>query len=359
VELARIKFSASNEAVDLQQVALQASDVASNTPYKNLVGSKVTLWTTGGTKVGEATFVAGGDNATSTLSGLFRVPKDGSKVLVVKGDISGITVSGPMTQSGELLKVDYDGHNNGLNGNYGTGVDSGDTVTPTSGDTSSSGVRIMAAYPTFEKVSFAGSGNELLAGEQTLYKFKVTAVDGDVAFYKFTFDIGSSTQSATSTDYGLYAYSDSGFSLADTTFSSDGLLNYGPYFNGLHDASSASQRSVVEIYPDKTGSATTTYVVPEGATRYFELKGTFSNVAGGSTSESVQISLLGDAAFPVNSADLMQKATGIDADTNSDLIWSPISTTTQNTVNDLDFTNGYQVSGLPTVKMSGETLDHD
>ncbi|KKT91790.1 MAG: hypothetical protein UW93_C0003G0070 [Parcubacteria group bacterium GW2011_GWC1_45_13] len=127
VELAKIKFSATNEDIDLKQLALLVSSNASNTPV-NLVGRQVTLWD-GASQIGTAIF-PDGDNATSSqiAVGSFRIPRDGARVLTIKGDIAAITTSGPMVQSGDLLIVDYDGANTGLNGNYGTGVASGSTV---------------------------------------------------------------------------------------------------------------------------------------------------------------------------------------------------------------------------------------
>ncbi|HJN62824.1 MAG TPA: hypothetical protein QGH03_01155 [Candidatus Paceibacterota bacterium] len=359
VELSRIKFSALNEDISLQQVALQLTDVASNTPNA-LVGRKVTLWDTDGNEYGSATFPTG-DFATSTLTSTFTVPNGGSKILVVKGDIGAITANGPMTRSGDLLKVDYDGDNEGVNGNYGTGDASGSNITPAGSDTASQGVRIMAAYPTLERVALTSAEKVLETGANTLYKFMVTAVDGDVALYKWSFSVGSSTVYATTTNYELYAYTSNDFSSADTTFSSDGLLNGGSAFNGLGDTTGATtQKSIVEIYPDKTGesSATTTYVVPSGATRYFELRATASNLRTSTGSESISVSLLGDAAYSVNAATWMEVASGLDGDTNDDFLWSPISTTTQNTINDLDFTNGYQVQGLPSSNMTAESIGH-
>jgi hypothetical protein len=355
VELARIKFSAANEDVNLRQVALQLSSVASNTPV-DLVGRKVSLYDASNNQlVGEATFVSG-DNATSSSITNFTVPKDGSKVMIVKGDIAGISNSGPLTASGDLLVVDYDGSNSGLNGNYGTGVSSGNTVTPSSSDTASQGVRVMKSYPVLSQVSLSSSEKLLQSGTRTLSKFKVTATGGDVALYKFSFSVSSSTVSATTTAYALYAFTDSGFSSADTTFSSTGLLNANNYFNGLGATTGATtQVTTVEIYPDRA-SATTTYIIGSGNSRWFELRATASLVETGTGSESIVVSLLGDAAFPVNASTLMQAASGVDGDTNDDFIWSPISTTTQNTINDLDFTNGYQVQGLPGTNMTAETL---
>lgn len=364
VELSRIKFSATNEDVDLRQVALQLTSVASNTPV-DLVNREVKLYDEAGTLIATAVFPTG-DNATSSAiaSGAFRILRDGSKVMVVKGDIAAISNSGPLTASGDNLIVDYDGDNEGTNGNYGVGVSSGSNVTPAASDTASQGVRLMRGYPVFAAQSLPST--QLVAGgNKALYRFKVTAVDSDVAVFKLTFDVGSSTESATTSTYGLYAYTDSAFSSADTTFSNTGLLNASNFINGLGvnaDASGDAQRpSIVEVYMDKA-SATTTYIVPKGGTRYFELQATVSSINGANNTaaESISISLLGDAAFPVNSSTLMSVAGGaspaVDGDTNDDFIWSPVSTTTQNTVNDLDFTNGYQVQGVPGTNMPSVTL---
>ncbi len=360
VELARIKFSATSEEVDLKQVALQLSSVASNTPV-DLVNREVKLYDEAGTLVGTAVFPTG-DNATSSTiaSGSFRIPRDGSKVLVVKGDIAGISASGPLTASGDLLVVDYDGDNeSGTNGTYGVGVSSGSNRVPTASDTASSGARVMKGYPVID-TNFAALSNQLVDGtNKKLFRFKVTAVDNDVAIGKITFNVSSSTQAATTSAYGLYAYTDSGFSTSDTTFSSTGLVNAGNRHNGLGTTAGATtQVTHVEVYPDRS-SATTTYIVPKGSSRYFELQATISNSLAVSGSETITVRIEGDSAFPVNSSTLMNPVhtatSGVDADTNDDFIWSPVSTTTQNTIDDLDFTNGYQVQGIPATDTAGQS----
>ncbi|MDP3935050.1 MAG: hypothetical protein Q8Q46_02465, partial [Candidatus Giovannonibacteria bacterium] len=113
VELAKIKFSATNEDIDMKQFALLVSSAASNSPI-NLIGRQVTIWD-GASQIGTAVF-PNGDNATSSqiTVGSFRIPRDGYRVLTIKGDIAAITTSGPMVQSGDLLIVDYDGANVGL-----------------------------------------------------------------------------------------------------------------------------------------------------------------------------------------------------------------------------------------------------
>ena len=366
VELAKVKFSATNEDIDLKQVAIKLSSTATNTPI-DLVGRQVTLWD-GSLQVGTAIFPTG-DNATSSqiAVGSFRVPRDGARVLTIKGDIAAIGVSGPLTASGDLFIVDYDGANVGLNGNYGTGVSSGNTVNGAAGVNgstagSSQGVRIMKAYPTVAYQALPST--TLQAGtiaDQKLYRFAVTANNGDVALYKVTFRIGSSTLLATTSLYSLYAYIDPGFSNTDTNFSSTGLINGGQCINVV--AGTGAGPRDVRIYPDKgtlCNAATTTYIVSTGATRYFELRATVANVESGTTNtDAISVQLMGDAAYPtvtnVPAANLaMANAARIDnydgtaGDTNDNFIWSPISTTTNNTRFDQDYTNSYQITGLPS-----------
>ncbi len=347
VELGRIRFSAANEDINLRQVAL----VLSSDSAISLVNREVKLYTDAGTLIGTAVFPTG-TTATSSQISNFLVPRDGSKVLVIKGDLAGISNSGPVTSSGTNLIVNYDTNNeSGTNGTYGVGVSSGSNTVPTTGAvTAPQGVRIMNAYPTLERL--AVPSNTLLAGENKLYRFKVTAVDGDVAIYKMSFNVSSSTVSATTTSYAVYAYTDSGFSAADTAFSATGLVNANSYFNGLGATTGATaQVSAVDIYPDKS-SATTTYIVPAGTTRWFEFRATASSVeTSTSVSESITVKLLGDAAYETISA-----ASGADDGADDSFIWSPISTTTQNTIYDLDFTNGYQLSGLPSDGMTTQTF---
>lgn len=365
VELVKIRFSAANEDIDLKQVALKLSSIATNTPI-DLVGRQVTLWD-GNLQVGTAVFPTG-DNATSSAiaTGSFRIPRDSARVLTVKGDIAAISVSGPLTASGDLLIADYDGANVGLNGNYGTGVASGSTVNGPAGvngssAASSQGVRIMKAYPT---VAYQTLPSLILQGgttaDQRLYRFAVTANNGDIALYKMTFRIGSSSLGATTSLYSLYSYTDAGFSVADTNFSSTGLINAGQCFSNL--GSTAQGPQDVRIYPDKTGcnQGTTTYQVSSGVTRYFELRATVSLVESGtSNTDSISVQLMGDAAYPtvtnVPAANVaMANAATIDnydgtaGDVNDDFIWSPISTTTNNTRFNQDYTNSYQVTGLPS-----------
>ncbi len=374
VELARLRYAAANENVEVRRVALQLTGGASNTPI-DLVGQAVTLWD-GATQVGDATF-SSSDYATSSAITNFVVPKDGAKILTIKGTIAGISNSGPLTRSGDLLVVDYDGDNEGSanGGNYGVGQSSGSNVTPATTDTASNGVRIMKAYPTFSKLSMKSGETTLVAGDaKALYRFSVTANNGDLAIYKTSFSVSSSTanSSATTSKFSLYVYKDANDSQLDPNFSSggnaSGLVNSGNCYSGLGSSSATppatgnlgAGSALVEIYPDTNSTGcnrgTTTLIVPAGETRWFKLAASIGTLSGSGTSENIQSQLEGDSAFPVNAATLMQVASGVDGDTNDDFIWAPISTTTANTKNDLDFTNGYGVNGLPPTNMTLETI---
>lgn len=368
VTLLRLKFSATTEDVNLQKVALELGGVSASNSAIDLVGRMVTLYDSANPSVaiGTAQFGAAGSatarNATSTTITGFTIPSGNSRYMLVKGDISAINNnSGPLTASGDLLRLSYDGNANGVNnGNYGVGANSGANISPTSADITSTGVRIMKSYPTITKVDLSSSEKVLIAGSaRTLYKFSVKANNGDVYLYKLTFKLGSSTESATTTVYETYAYTDSGYSSVDSTFSTSGLLNAGSCYNVKGDTNFNAPQHIVEIYMDATGcnTATTTYKIPSGETRYFVFKATVSSVnAGGNTSpETITAQLEGDAAYPALGT-LMANASDADGDGNDDLIWSPNSTSTSQAITDIDFTNGYNVAGLPTTNLASEVL---
>ncbi|MBI4691895.1 MAG: hypothetical protein HY773_00390 [Candidatus Terrybacteria bacterium] len=60
----------------------------------------------------------------------------------------------------------------------------------------------------------------------------------------------------------------------------------------------------------------------------------------------------GDTAYP----GLSTKMGNVASVSTSKLIWSPIATTTNLVVGDIDWTNGYSVSGLPSTGMDVTTL---
>ena len=225
-------------------------------------------------------------------------------------------------------RVSYDNDSNGsANGNYGQGVSSG-IPTPNNaraaGDIIPTGVRVMKAYPSFVKLILTSTENLLQTlTAAPLYKFSVTANAGDVYLFKFHFTVGSSTVSATTSHFGLYAYTDSGFSQADTTFTTDGLIN-GLIITMVWMPFKASQaRLILFIRIRPVFAATTTYKIPSGSTRWFFLKGDINGVATGNISENITVRLDGDRGF----APMAIAATVAGA---SNFVWSPNSTTSVN-----------------------------
>ena len=371
VELLRLKFSATDEAINLRRVAFQLGSVATNTPLDLGDNPTMSLYDASdlATALATAEFTNNEDYATSTVmnGSVFNVASGAGRTMVVKGTIGAITTVGPLTQSGDLLIVTWDADAAGLNGgNYAVGASSGTNISPTTAaDVTPTGVRIMKAYPTMAKI--APPTSVLTTNSAfVLYRFSVTANNGDVALYKFNFTIGSSTKSATTSQYSLYAFIDSGFSSADTTFSTDGLLNAGSCVNGKNVASQDVNDDVIQVYMDATScnTATTTYKVPSTQTRWFEFRANVASVETGTGSEYITAQLDGDAAYPTNvpggavvlTGLAMGSASSIDGDSHDDFIWSPISTTTSVSRHDQDWTNGYGVVGLPSTSMSSETF---
>lgn len=387
VEISKFRFSATNEEINLKQLALVMGGVASNTPV-DLVGRKVTIWE-GAQQIGDAIFPTTDYATTSALAypdgSAVKIAKGGSKTITIKGDIADVSIDGPLTVSGDLLLVDYDNLNVGINGNYGSGVASGQNISASGNPDAPAGKRIMKAYPKLANVPLTSAEKVLPSGttaNKIMYRFSVEAVNGDVALYKWSFTIGSSTLAATPSVWSLYSYSDAAFSSADTSFGvATGLLNGGQCYLGGASPSGAGTREVW-IYPNTSSTcnaATSTYMVSAGVKKYFELRATVSSVESGTTNtDQITVQLQGDAAFPTthqtnggamtgsemgavgtlaSTGNLSELGgTGLEADANDDFLWSPVSTTTLNTFNDFDFANGFQVEGLPSNGMTQESM---
>ena len=104
--LLKLKFAATNEAIDISKVAFQLA-ASGNTPV-DLVGQTVKLYDSANPTVviGSATWGSSAISATSTaiVTGTFRVPSGGYKTMLIKGDIAAISGSvGPLIASGDLL----------------------------------------------------------------------------------------------------------------------------------------------------------------------------------------------------------------------------------------------------------------
>lgn len=308
VELGRLRFSGTNEAIDLRQLAL----VLTSGSRTDLVNNQLTLWdATTNTQIATAV-LSSNNHATSSVisSGAFRVPSNGSRVLIVKGDIAAIGNSGPLTASGDLLKVNYDGNNvTGTNGTYAVGVSSGQNIQPTSASTAVNGVTIYKSYPTF---TYSTVGGVAINGNQSLLTLTVSADSrGDVTINKLTFAISTSTATLTSP-----TFTGPNGSVASTT------LTLSP------DGTSLS------IFFD-SASNTSDAVVAAGTSKSYILRGTIA-LTGTNNTGAVTVALKGDTA-------IAGMGTVASLGTNN-IIWSPQSTTTTSVISN-DWTNGYGLGG--------------
>lgn len=346
VPLAAFKFTAGNtEDLDLKKVAFELGNTASSAPA-DLVGQKVTLWYNG-SLVGEASFGgANADNATSTLSTPVRIARGETVTIVVKGDLishdsNTNAASTPANGGyGAFVAVTYDGGNNGLNGNYATGLDSGSNISGgTTSDVTTNGVRVFRNVPTFATVSPSSTG--LGTGESQVYTFKVTNPDStrDLGIQKLVFSVA--TSSNTQASFKLYG---------------DGVAANA---TGV-SASGATGSQIVSITFDATSNAK---IVSAGSSKTYVLKAVVTAGAA-STNRSSTVALLADDQYP-SLANLMGNATQAGAGTTGDsttasgnIVWSPFSTTTpaadSASESNLDWTNGY---GLPGFASPGQNLD--
>ncbi|MBU4536917.1 hypothetical protein KJ603_02685 [Patescibacteria group bacterium] len=340
VVLAKLKFTGTNEAINLKKLGLQLT-AASSSPSDL---TRVTLWD-GTTQVGVATFT-NTDYATSTLTTDFMIPKDGSKVMTIKGDLAQIGTSKVGTQ-GALLKVNFDGGS--LAATQGVGSQSGTTINTTSAsDTNVDGVRVFRAYPEFAKINVSGT-TLISSTDVELYKFSVTAKDADglsdgIGLNQVTVNVATSSASAVSgtttvTNLGVYAYTDSSMSNPVSG-----------YTNGLLATETATL-----VSGDNEVEFSSILNIPAGATYYFKVVGDTTLTAGtGTFSGNVTTKISGDAAYPAM-ATLMGTETTVDADTNNDFVWSGHATTTS-TAAHVDWSNGYLVDGLPSGGSSATTI---
>jgi hypothetical protein len=320
VELAKLRFTAgASEALDLKQIALVLGNAASSSPA-DLVGERVTLWN-GSTQIGYAQFGgANPDHATSTLlSPAPRIAAGESLVITVKGDLSAQNIN--EGTPGAFIAVNYNGDNNGVNGNYGTGADSQSTVSGgTAGTVSTNGMRIFRTVPT---VAVTSNGGTLSAGGD-LYKFTVTNSNNrDVVFYKFS------------------------FSVATSGGATNGFILYGDGVAFNNSTSTVNNETVLNIVGTGTSQA---QIVPANSTKTYILKASTA-VDTASVSESISLALLADTSFP-SMANLMGTATALFPGTTNKIVWSPFSTTTAEataaTLSNLDWTNGYGMPGFPS-----------
>lgn len=343
VVLGAYRFTATNDSVNLSRIGLNLGSVTASSSASDF--TQVSLWN-GATQVGTAEFVGTSRSATSTLTSTVLIPKDGSVVITVKGDLAAQGASAA-SHPGALLTVNVDV--NGAAGNKntsGTGVGSGSVVDPT-GSTAVSGVRVFKSAPTVAKQTTGMSSTLIAQTGVDLYRFSVNAnAKGDIALHEVTVNIATSSASTangttTVTNLKLFAYTDSAFSSAV-----GGSYTAGQVVDTIAGLASNGNNAAVFSSP---------LTIPATQTYYFKVVGDVVQVAGTTGSAgTVSTKITGDAAYDAAGT---QNALMVVYNTNQgNFIWSPLSTSTTASLVNADWTNGYQVTGLPSSGTDALTL---
>jgi len=323
-----INFRASNEDITLQRVGLTLTNTASSSS-SDIV--QVTLWD-GATQVGSAVFTGTNTHATSTLDTSVVIAKDTDKDITVKVDLRSVGTSDSGTQ-GALIAVDIDTNNTNTQG-----VGSSGSTINASGSTSFNGTRMFSSYPTIVKQSVPTS--VLTNGIMDLYRFSIKSSEGGngIGLHQLTLNLSTSTASAVSgtttvTLVDVYAYTDANYSSPVPGFTNGKVITQLASLAGSGD-NDAQLSSVLQI--------------PAGSTYYFRVTGTVTLTAGtGTFSGSVTTRLGGDSTYPSLAA-TMGIQSDVDGNANGDnLVWSPNATTSSAAAH-VDWTNGFNISGLPS-----------
>jgi len=343
VTLGAYRFTATNDSVNLTRIGLSMGSITASSSAADL--TQVTLWN-GSTQVGTAEFVGSNRQATSTLSTPVLVPKDGSVVITVKGDLAAQGTSAA-SHPGALLTVDVDVNGDAGNKNTsGTGVGSGAVVNP-SGSTAVSGVRVFKTSPTVAKQTSGMTSTLIAQSGVDLYRFSITAnAKNDLALKKLVINVATSSASTangttTVTNLKVYGYTDSGFSTTvGGSFTAGQVVATvtGLVSNGNNDAILSS-----------------ILTISAGQTVYFKVVADVAQVAGTTGSAgTVSTKIIGDSAY--DAAGTLAGLMAVYATGLGNFVWSPLSTSTTASLVNADWTNGYQVTGLPSAGTDSFTL---
>ena len=325
VTMGSVKFSATNEDIQLQKIGLTLTNGVTGSASQGAGGNSghvandnvTTAYIyNGATLVGQVTFT--GTTATSTLSTPVNVPANGNVTLTIKADLANVGTNLP-GGIGDTVKVDP------LNA-QGLGLASSQQVN-ISATAGVNGVQMFMSVPTVALGTGACTGTGCNGTNQVIKSINVTAnTAGPISVRQLIFDIA--TSSATLDTANVVVYDQSG-NVASSTF--------GASIDGDAMASGPSL-----VY---TGGPV---IIPAGATYNFKLTAT---VTPGSTATnwSVNTTLQGDSAAIAglgSSPITIGTTTAVaQADGQEGFIWSDNATTTAG-LTDVDWFNGFQVSGL-------------
>lgn len=329
VTMGSVKFTATNEDIQVQKIGLTLANGTYGSANRGAAGNSghasnddvVTAYIyNGATLVGTASFT--GATATSTLSTTVTVPANNSVTLTIKANIASIGVS-DSAGIGDTVKVDP------LNA-QGLGLASSQQVniTATAGV---NGVQIFESVPTVALGTGACSGTGCNGTNQVVKSLNITAnAAGPISVEQLKFDIATSSGRLTAVSVVVY---DNAGNVATTTFGAQAC------------ASGCTSNAPTLTF---TGGPV---IIPAGTTYNFKLVGTVTPDAS-VTNWSVNATLQGDSAAVSgigSSPSTIGTTTAVaNADAQSGFIWSDNATTTAG-LGDVDWFNGYQVSGLPSI----------
>ncbi len=314
-----------------------------------------------------------GDGSANNPTQYLMIPADtNNTILTLKADLIAVTTT--QGTSGHLIAVDIGPGSNQQNRAVGSG--SGTDVSPaviqsdgvTLGTTTVAGVRYFRGVPKVEVVSLP-SGTSLGSGA-SIYRFKVTAVGGDVGIYKLTFQISTSGGSGMTVDQIKLTDDTIGLDVTNAitlvgTTTCIGL----PQPSGHQTCNFDTNGNVVlpvvadnSSFPKSAGSIRIT----SGDSHTFTLKAN-SVALTSTTGEKVTTQLLGDGAYVIATTSVVTDSrvgvgkgfafqrNVVDHDVQDDFIWTDFlgeATSSATTATTNDWVNGFRVANL-----NGSDLD--
>lgn len=198
---------------------------------------------------------------------------------------------------------------------------------------------VYKAYPVFAKKSLATADTKLVNGTRNLFTYQISAVNGDISLYGFTFDVATTTASLTASTLYLYDVTDANEVQVNITGGT------GTYF-----ATGAVWQTVGTDWT--TSYSGSKMVVSVAKPRTYMVRG---NVAGATTGAAVTVGMAGDSAGLTGVATNMLTAANVDSQSNDDFIWSDQSNDAHSSTS-ADWTNGFLVSGLSSTTSTLETV---
>ena len=232
------------------------------------------------------------------------------------------------------------------------GASSGNSVSTITGTPTFNAYTLYKTVPTVDVSN--GVTNKLTSnGTYELYKFTVAAdPKGEVALYKVTFGISTTTVTASS------------FELRDSGYTAGAVATLSTASQNLANPTSGYLEFLFDTDGSGVGAGGEYRSVPAGSSRTFTLKASVSGFSG-SSSNGVNVALAGDADFPSTVVECAgttgasdNACTGVDSDDQDDFIWSDLnygnnSTTATNTA---QWTNGYRVKGLDSTSSTAQSI---